>query len=162
MNMSVDAIYKITPDIATNIGIMIFSFVCPGFLLWYLISPELFVALDFLKLLVLAVAVSAPTFIVPYMVTLICYLVMKKKNVSSIELYGGPRNWYLRHGINNAMNMYAIVALSYWFGASGGKLLVFIFIVITVSSVFELFKSVRFVMDPSEANSITLFSDSDR
>ncbi|MFI8746933.1 hypothetical protein ACIGKL_17445 [Pseudomonas sp. NPDC077186] len=157
--MSIDAIYKITPDVATNLGVLIFSFVCPGFLLWYLISPELFVALDFLKLLVLAVAVSAPTFIVPYMISFAFFLVMKKKVVDGVELYGGPKSWYLRHGINNAMHMYAIVALCYWFGASGGRLLVFVLIVIVFSVLAEMYSSVMFLRNPRKVSGVTVFSD---
>lgn len=157
--MSIDAVYKITPDIATNLGVLIFSFVCPGFLLWYLISPELFVALDFLKLLVLAVAVSAPTFIAPYMISLAFFLIMKKKAVDGVELYGGPKSWYLRHGINNAMHMYLIVALCYWLGAGGGRLLIFVLLVIIFSVVAEMYSSIMFVRNPRKVSGVTVFSD---
>ncbi|MDP9940641.1 hypothetical protein [Ectopseudomonas alcaliphila] len=157
--MSIDSIYKITPDIATNLGVLIFSFVCPGFLLWYLISPELFVALDFSKLLVLAVAVSAPTFIAPYMISLAFFLIMKKRAVDGAELYGGPKSWYLRHGINNAMHMYLIVALCYWLGAGGGRLLVFVLLVIIFSVVAEMYSSIMFVRNPRRVSGLTVFSD---
>lgn len=155
--MSIDAIYKVTPDIATNLGVLIFSFVCPGFLLWYLISPELFVALDFLKLLVLAVAVSAPTFIAPYMISFAFYSVMKNKGLDDLSLYGGPKAWYLRHGINNALNMYAVVALCYWFGAGGGKFFCFVLGVILSSALFEILVSVMFIKNPKKISSIAMF-----
>lgn len=160
--MSVDAIYRMTPDVATNLGIMTFSFICPGFLLWYMISPTLFVELDFLKLLVLSVAVSAPTFVVPYILSFCFFAIMKGRGQEKLELYGGPRSWYLRHGINNALSMHAIVALSYCFGASGGRLLLFVAVAVLFGVLHEVYYSVRFAINPSKNNSMIIFNEGAR
>ncbi|MFN3769040.1 MAG: hypothetical protein ACK4TD_11760 [Ectopseudomonas guguanensis] len=157
--MNLDAIYKITPNVAINIGVFMFSFVCPGFLLWYLISPDLFIKLDFLKLFVLGVAISAPTFFVPYMFSFICFLMMKKNGADRVELYGGPKSWYLRHGMNNAVNMYIVVALCYLFGTDGVRLFCFIMGMAIFGVVQEIYNAFKFARDPCRLSSITIFNE---
>ncbi|NBB33154.1 hypothetical protein [Pseudomonas sp. BC115LW] len=105
---------KINLAISLNVVVFFISFVGPGFLLWYVHSPELFERLDFFKLLFLAVAVSTPTFLLPFSYTALKQRIISVEHPELLPLWGDPVDWYLRHGLINALNMYAVIFLMWW------------------------------------------------
>lgn len=147
--MIIDALEKITPTIALNTGIFIFSFLCPGFLLWFIIAPELIVKLDFLKLCVLSVAVSAPTFVAGYFMSLIVYSVLKHNKNEHIDRYGDHADWYVRHGIGNALNMYTVVFFTYILNLTGIGIVLLILSSFVLNIIAEIVQMARFLRDPA-------------
>lgn len=147
--MNIDALGKITPTIALNTGIFVFSFLCPGFLLWFVVAPELIVQLDFLKLCVLSVAVSAPPFVAGYFMSLIIYSVLKHQKQVLLHHYGDHADWYVRHGVGNAFNMYTVVFLTYTFNLSGFAIALVILGSFFINIIAEVVQMARFLRDPA-------------
>lgn len=152
--MDSNIIEKLTPSFLVNFGVFIFSFLCPGFLLWYLYAPELIERLDFLKLCVLAVGVSSPTFVIPYALTALIHRILVLKRVDRIELYGGYADWYTRHALINALNMYMLVVFSFLFDIGKMVFVIIIFGVILMGIAYEIYLLIRFLKDPDEALAI--------
>lgn len=149
--MNVEALGKLTPGLTINLGVFIFSFLCPGFLLWYIYYPELVKEFDFLKLCLLSVAVSSPTFVIPYALTAAMHRILIVQGVKGIEMYGDYVDWYLRHGLVNALNMYVIVAASFAFGMSRLGLLCVVAGIVLIGVVMEFVLCRAFLRDPEKA-----------
>lgn len=154
--MNIDAFNNITPNIALNTGIFIFSFLCPGFLIWFAVYPELIIQLDFLKLCVLSVAVSAPTFVAGYFMNIMIYSVMKHRNVDRLERYGDHADWYVRNGLGNALNMYTVVFFTYIFELDGIGISYLILGTFIINITSEIVQLARFLRDPGGAASVQL------
>lgn len=157
--MYLESINKVTPTIASNLGIFLISFLCPGFVLIYVVSPDLFIAIDFLKLSVLAVSISCPTFIVPFIVTALFYRGLRLVDFDNIEYFGSPVDWYLRHGMTNALNMYLIVVLAAVFDLDVIALVVIAFLIIVVNLCIDVFVCIRFIKKPSINSSFWFFHE---
>lgn len=147
--MNIDALGKITPTFALNTGIFFLSFLCPGFLLWFVVAPELIVKLDFLKLCVLSVAVSAPPFVAGYFMSLTIYSVLKHRKHLFLSRYGDHADWYFRHGVGNALNMYTVVFLTYTFNLSGFSIALVILGSFLINIIAEIMQMARFLRDPA-------------
>lgn len=153
--MNIEAIYRVTPTAATNIGIFLLSFLCPGFLLLNLAVPNLVVELDFLKLCVMSVAISAPTFVLPYIFSASAYKVMWGIGFEQAGKYGGPVRWYITHGVNNALSMYVVVAF-FCFLTPELKSVFYVILSMSVLNVLmELITIIRFMRNPNGVYSFT-------
>jgi len=115
MNMDIQHIDKINFSVSSNVTIFLVSFVVPGFLFWYAYEPALFERLDFFKLLMLSVAVCLPTFLINFGTTALMQRGISHSYPDIIELWGAPVDWYVRHGFNNAINLYTIVFFMWLF-----------------------------------------------
>lgn len=147
--MNIEALGKITPNIALNTGIFVFSFLCPGFLLWFIVAPDLIVKLDFLKLCVLSVAVSAPPFVAGYFMSLTIYSVLKHQKQVFLNRYGDHADWYVRHGVGNALNMYTVVFFTYTFNLNGFAVALVILGSFFINIIAEVVQMARFLRDPA-------------
>lgn len=152
--MNVGELSRITPGVAINLGIFVFSFLCPGFILWYLYDPAQVQSLDFLKLCVLSVAVSSPTFVIPYAVTALLHRLMIIKEVKRIELYGDYVDWYLRHAMTNALNMYTIVIVAFIFELNRLGFIIVFGGAVLVGVLMEFWLMFKFIKDPEGAVAI--------
>lgn len=152
--MSIGELNKVTPGVAVNLGVFAFSFLCPGFLMWYMYDPELVKSLDFLKLCVLSVAISCPTFVIPYSLTAVIRRVMCIAGVERIELYGDYVDWYLRHGMANALNMYVIIISVFLFDLEGGGIFVAFCAAIGIGVLHEFLLMIFFIKNPEKTAAI--------
>jgi len=140
---------KINLAISLNVVVFFISFVGPGFLLWYVHSPELFEKLDFLKLLFLAVAASTPTFLVSFSYTALKQRLISVEYPELLPLWGDPVDWYLRHGVINALNMYSVILLVWWLQL-GGRGIVLLILGVMISNVIgEMIGYKLFLKRPS-------------
>lgn len=112
--MDIQNIEKINFSIASNLTIILIGFIVPGFLLWYIHSPELFERLDFLKLLMLSIAVCLPTFLIQFVTTALMYRLISDSRPELADLWGTPVDWFVRHGYSNSVNMYSLIFII-WF-----------------------------------------------
>jgi hypothetical protein len=135
--------------IASNIAVFVFSFLAPGFLVVFLIKPELFIGLDFWKLLVLSLALTTPTFVFPLLVAASIYLTVLKSHPEEADGWGGPREWYLRLGFNNSCSIFVICLIVWSFGLGVRGFVTCGAIATAMHIVGEFFLFWRFLRDPS-------------
>jgi len=136
-------------SITTNIAVFGFSFLAPGFLVVFLIKPELFLALDFWKLLVLSLALTAPTFVFPLLLSASIYLNILKSHPDDADSWGGPREWYLRLGFNNSCSMFMICLIVWSFGLGVKGFVTCGAIATAMHMIGEFFLFCRFLRDPA-------------
>ncbi|MCP1607681.1 hypothetical protein [Pseudomonas citronellolis] len=160
--MEIESLQRLTPNFFLYTAIFVFSFLAPGFLFWHIHNPSLFLELDILKLAALSLAITAPTFIVPFFITSMIYRLLKHTIPDQIHGYGEQVDWYVRHGWSNSFNMYAMLALFYLFNANGKTILATILGVIVVNVTFEFILMIRFVKRPDDtATRLSLREDTD-
>lgn len=110
-----EEIKNIDTTSAAGAGVFFFSLLGPGLLTVFLFQRGLFVDLDTLKLSILSLSISAPGVIVPIFITVIAVTVMSAQLSIDKSLLGTPKEWFYRHGIGNAINMYILIFLAYIF-----------------------------------------------
>ncbi len=110
-----EEIKNIDTSSATGAGVFFFSLLGPGLLTVFLFQRGLFVELDTLKLSILSLSISAPGVIVPIFITVIAVTVFSALHQIDKSFLGVPREWFYRHGIGNAINMYFLIFLAYIF-----------------------------------------------
>ncbi|MBD9632283.1 hypothetical protein [Pseudomonas sp. PDM19] len=153
--MDFEGLQRLTPNFFLYTAIFFFSFLAPGFLFWYIHTPELFLKIEFSKLIALSIAITAPTFFVPFVITGVIYKILKERIPEQIEGYGEQVDWYVRHGWTNALNMYLLVAIFYLFKAQGNTILLTIFLVIIVNIAFEFLLMIGYIKNPKDSSSAT-------
>lgn len=124
---------------ALYIGVFIFSFLAPGFLTVQVFWPHLLIEYDFWKTSLLSIAISGPGFIVPFVIALIGRQVLIKKSPSHIQIFGDYSDWFVRLGINNALNYYTLTTAGYIFNWSIVYFLVALFVVAVVLGILGEF-----------------------
>lgn len=152
--MEIGDLKKLDVALSTNLAIFFFSFVAPGFLIFYKYEPETFLSIDVFKLVVLAIAISSPTFIFPFVFTAIYANVIAKNMPDQRYLWGAPSDWYLKHGAGNALNMYTIIAAILVFDLSGSWLFWLIVFTVFLNLIVETAVVLRFMKHPSNVHSV--------
>lgn len=135
-------------SISVNAASFFFAFVAPGFLIFFLLKPQLFVSLDFWKLLILAPAITAPPFLVTLLFAAAAYLNLLKKHPEYVANWGGPHEWFLRLSFNNSMWMFSIALLIWVFNFSVKGYVISVGVVMFSNLVSETYYFIRFVRDP--------------
>lgn len=138
--------------IALNVSVFFLGFVAPGFLIFYLLSPSLFMALDFWKLFMLATSITVPTFVLHLMMALCIYFSLQEHFPNYVHKWGGPREWYIRVGFGNSINMYGVALLIWIFDFGVKGFVVCCTINIAISSLMEFRHFIRFARDPEGFN----------
>lgn len=138
--------------VALNVSVFFLGFVAPGFLIFYLLSSTLFVALDFWKLFVLATSITIPTFAFHLMIALCVYFNLQEHFPDFSYKWGGPREWYVRVGFGNSINMYTIALLIWIFDLSAKGFIIACVVQIAISSLTEFKHFIRFSRDPENFN----------
>ncbi|HHX8286351.1 TPA: hypothetical protein ACVOYT_004526 [Vibrio diabolicus] len=111
----VDEVKKIDINTATAVTLFFFSVLAPGLLIMFLYKRELFVELETLKLVLLSLALGAPGVVLPQFMSTICTAVYPLKLNVPRPLFGDPKEWFFRHSISNAINMYLLIFIGYVF-----------------------------------------------
>ena len=145
---------KIDVTLSANLAIFFFSFIAPGFLIFYKFDPEAFLSIDVFKLVVLAIAISSPTFVFPFVFTALYANVIAKNMPDQRYLWGAPSDWYLKHGVGNALNMYTIIATILVFDLSGSSLLWLIMFTVFLNLIVETAILLKFMKHPTNMHSV--------
>ena len=138
--------------VALNVSVFFLGFVAPGFLIFYLLNPSLFLALDVWKLFVLATSITIPTFVFHLMIALCIYFNLQDDSPDFAHKWGGPREWYVRAGFGNSLNMYTIALLIWVFDFGVKGFIVSCIVHIAISTFTELGHFIRFLRDPESFN----------
>lgn len=116
--MDVQNFEKIKLSVAANIGAGLFGLVIPGLLIIFIWNESLFERLDFWKLFLLSIAVCLPTFLLPLVLSGLFHRVISHETPELVPLWGTPVDWYLRHAVNNAINLYTVTLIGWIFELS--------------------------------------------
>lgn len=141
---------KIDAPTATAVSVFFVCFLAPGFLTLFYFKKDLFLNLETVKLIILSVSISAPGFFIPYFITFITASVLKHKGIIGQNQLGTNVGWYRKHGINNAINMYLILFISYVFSLSFIWFAWLFLATILVSALFEIFHLNKLSKDPEK------------
>jgi hypothetical protein len=152
--MEVGDLKKLDVSLSTNLAIFFFSFIAPGFLIFYQYESGTFLSIDFSKLIVLAIAISSPTFVFPIVFTAFFAQVVAAKMPDKRYLWGTPTDWYLRHGVGNALNMYTIIATVWVFDLKVSFISWLILFTVILNLVSESINLRMFLKNPTARNSI--------
>lgn len=152
--MNINDLDRISPSLAVNLAVFFLSFLGPGFLFWYVYDHALFERLEFLKLMVLALAVSAPTFLVPFILSALFKRVLDVRSFEGVGHYGNVVDWYLRHGVGNALNMYTIIIFVFWFDMSSRAIVFLVLGTIALNVIAELLVFIKLIRSPENSNAI--------
>lgn len=152
--MEIGDLKKLNVSLSANLAIFFFSFVAPGFLIFYNYEPESFLSIDVIKLIILAIAVSSPTFIFPMVFTALFANLIAKEMPDKRYLWGTPTDWYLKHGAGNALNMYTIIAVIWVFDLGGSWVFWLILFTVLLNLVVEAITYKVFKKSPTSQHSI--------
>jgi len=152
--MEIGDLKKLNVSLSANLAIFFFSFVAPGFLIFYKYEPESFISIDVSKLIVLAIAISSPTFIFPLVLTALFANVIAGVMPDKRYLWGTPTDWYLKHGAGNALNMYTIIGVIWVFDLDGSWVFWLILLNIFLNLMVEALSFKIFLKSPSNKHSV--------
>src|SRR5690606_24312922 len=119
----------------------------PGFLAIFVFEQKLFIDLETIKLILLALSLSSPGVIIPIFTSSIAVTVIKKMHEVDISLLGSVKDWFYRAAINNAINMYIILFLSYVFSWKFSAFLWAFVLTIIVMCAFEMIYMIKRSID---------------
>ncbi|NWD99675.1 MULTISPECIES: hypothetical protein [Pseudomonas] len=145
---------KLNISLSANLAIFFFSFIAPGFLIFYKYEPEAFISIDVSKLIILAIAISSPTFIFPLVLTALFANLIAEDMPDKRYLWGTPTDWYLKHGAGNALNMYTIIGVLWIFDLGGSWVFWLILLNVVLNLIVESLSFKIFLKSPSSKNSI--------
>ncbi|EGQ9308695.1 hypothetical protein F7U82_25110 [Vibrio parahaemolyticus] len=114
----VDEVKKIDIDTATGVTLFFVSALAPGLLMMFLYKRNLFIELETLKLVLVSLALGAPGIVLPQFVSTISASVCTLKFKLDRSMLGSAKEWFYRHSINNAINVYLILFICYIFKLS--------------------------------------------
>lgn len=133
-----------------------FSMLAPGFLTIFLFEKDLFVSLDTVKLVLLALSFSSPGVIIPIFISTVCLAVLTKMLQIDRSLLGTAKEWFYRHAISKAINMYILVFMAYIFSWVFSTFLWLFLATILVMCAFEIRYMVKRANEPNKYPSIEL------
>ncbi|MCP4489407.1 MAG: hypothetical protein GY820_19160 [Gammaproteobacteria bacterium] len=145
-----DEVKSIDSSTATIIAVFFLCFVAPGALIIFHFEREMFIGLETFKLLLLSISLSAPGFFVPYFITFITTRVLQHQKVIVKDQLGSSSSWYRVHGVNNAINLYLILFVSYVFSLEFIHFAWIYFAFIVAISAFEMWSKVRLAFNPDK------------
>lgn len=131
---------ELNSDTFIRVCVFFFAFLSPGLLSIYSLNPKLFVELDTIKLILLAVSITSPSFMLFFITTAVAERVLTQMQVLPPGRLGGFKDWYITHGLANAQMFYFVALLSFVFDLS---LQAFIFWVAGLFLAFTVFEFVR-------------------
>ena len=100
---------------AVLIAIFFVAFIAPAFLLIYRFNNDLFVKLDTVKLIILSVSITSPSFIFLFVTTWVADAVTVHMGYHEKGHLGTMTDWFVTHGISNTTILYIVTFLTYAF-----------------------------------------------
>lgn len=135
---------SLTSDTFVRVCVFFLAFVSPGLLSIYSLNASLFTELDTLKLLLLAISMTSPTFMLLFLTTVVAERVLTGMKYLPPGRLGGFKDWYITHGLANAQIFYVAALISFLCDLSGKA---FVFWVLGLFVPFlghELFRVLKF------------------
>lgn len=120
-------------------GVFVFAFLAPGFLTLQVFWPHLLIEYDFWKTALLSIAITGPGFIVPFVIALIGRQVLVRKSPSHVPHFGDYSDWYVRIGINNALNYYSLTSVAYILNWNVTSFLIAVFVAVVILGILGEF-----------------------
>jgi hypothetical protein len=151
-----DAIKAIDVSSAAGLTMFFFSMVAPGILTILLFDHALFLSLDVIKLILLALSFASPGVIVPMATSTITFAIFTRLHQVERTRLGTTKDWLFRHELSNAFNMYLLIFISYIFTLSFTTFLWCFLLSIISSCAFELRHMIQITKDPSKHQTIEL------
>ncbi|TVT50795.1 MAG: hypothetical protein FHP94_00320 [Denitromonas halophila] len=152
----VDEFKNIDAGSATGAGMFFFSMLAPGFLTIFLFEKELFQSLETIKLILLALSFSSPGVTIPIFISTVCMAVLTKMHQIELGILGTAKEWFYRHAISNAINMYLLIFISYIFSWGFSAFLWCFLLSILAMCAFEIRYMIKRAKEPSKYPSIEL------
>ncbi|EJG0969897.1 hypothetical protein ACUSRQ_005141 [Vibrio harveyi] len=146
----VDEVKKIDTGTATGITLFFISVLAPGLLVVFLYKRELFIELETTKLVLLSLAIGAPGVILPQFISTICSAVYQSNHGVSKEVLGSPSEWFNRHSISNAINMYLLIFIAYVFKLQFLAFAWVYIVLIILLSLYEMIYLTKRAKNPGE------------
>ncbi|WP_417421705.1 hypothetical protein [Halomonas sp.] len=122
------------------LAIFFVSFIAPAFLLIYRLNPELFLAIDATKLIILSISVTSPSFLALFIVTWVGDTVLTHMGYHEKGHLGTYLDWFVTHGISNTTIMYTVCFIVYAFGISSATAVWWIIGLVVFYIVFEFWR----------------------
>lgn len=135
---------SLTTDTFVRVCVFFLAFVSPGLLAIYSLNPSLFTELDTLKLLLFAISITSPPFMLLFSATVVAERVLTGTKSLPPGRLGGFKDWYITHGLSNAQIFYSATLISFLCDLS---IRVFVFWVLGLFILFlihELFRVLKF------------------
>lgn len=130
----------------------------PGALTIFHFDKELFMELDTFKLVLLSTAISLPGIFLPYMISVISSAVICRLRPDLKGNLGSEAEWVGIHCLNNGINYYIILWLSYVFSWSFITFLYVLTPIVLTFSFLEFYRLLR--VAKNDGNGPKIFSES--
>lgn len=145
----------LSSDTFVRVCVFFLAFISPGLLSIYSLNAKLFVELDTLKLLLLAVSVTSPTFMLLFATTVVAERVLTRMKFLPSGKLGGFKDWYITNGLANAQIFHVAALLSFLFDLSSRAFIFWILGLFISFLVLEFFRVLKFARSESFDAQIT-------
>lgn len=112
-----------------------------------LFKPDLFLALDTMKVVILSVALTAPGLFVPYFISVVSAKIICSIYPEAKENLGSHLDWFAVHAMINAFSFYLAIAVAYFLSL---QFRVFLWIIIFIIMSTTLFEAKRMALMAKE------------
>jgi len=132
-------------------SLLFVGLIAPGLLTIYLFLRPLFVQIESAKLVLLALAITAPGLFVPYFLSTVAANVIRTMKPEAAERFGTPLDWFALHTATNGFNFYLSLLLAYMLRLRFVTFLWIMIILLIISMIFEvcrLCKAAKGKMEP--------------
>lgn len=102
--------------IAISLTVGIFATFAPGSLILFYFNEDLFQKLDLMKVLLISCALTLPSLLAPYVISIVSETGRHAKTKSILEI--DHLSFLIIHGANSGLNIYTSLAASYFFNLS--------------------------------------------
>lgn len=127
--------------VVISLVIGVFATLAPGSLILFYFNEDLFRSLDLSKVLIISCALTLPSLLAPYVISIVSETGghAQRKSVAEID----HLSLLTIHGMNTGLNIYAALTASYFFNLQFKTFLI-IYISVTVISIFsEVYQSAK-------------------
>ena len=156
----IEKLKHLNQNTAAAVAIFFLSFIGPGFLILYVFKPHLIDSLDTVKILIFSGALSAPSFIVPFFVSVIIDVVLSGMGKMQRGQYGNYAEWYFKHGITNCFNLYLTIFISYFGNFRFSTFCWIMAILLFIMIIIEFWSMIDLIRHPERK--ISIFQDENR
>lgn len=150
----IEEVRRLNANSAVLLAIFFVSFIAPAFLLIYRINPELFLALDTTKLVVLSISVTSPSFLVLFCFTWVADTVLTHMGYHKKGHLGTYVDWFVTHGISNTTIMYTICFIVYAFDISSACVIWWLIGLLVLYLIFEFWRVLIVAKGPNFKKSV--------
>lgn len=136
----IEEVKGLNANSAVILAIFFVSFIAPAFLLIYRLNPDLFLALDTTKLIVLSISVTSPSFLALFIFTWVADTVLTHMGYHEKGHLGTYVDWFVTHGISNTTIMYTVCFIVYAFGISSASVVWWLIGLVVLYIAFEFWR----------------------